>query len=77
MDKVIIADSSPIINLLKISRLNLLQQLYGKVIIPQGVFGEIDKPEFKAQADKVKASSKKRKIVCLLKKRRFFRRRIN
>ena len=43
---IVIADSSPIINLFKVSRLTLLKSLYGKVIIPQGVFDEINKPEF-------------------------------
>ncbi len=38
---IIISDTSPISNLLKIGQLLLLQQLYGKVIIPQRVYQEI------------------------------------
>lgn len=57
MNKVIIADSSPIINLIKVSKLTLLKSLYGKVIIPQAVFDEINKPEYKVQAEKVKSAS--------------------
>lgn len=38
---IIISDTSPISNLLKIGQLPLLQQLYGTVLIPQRVYAEI------------------------------------
>lgn len=38
---IIVSDASPIINLAVIGQLNLLQKLYGKVIIPQAVYEEI------------------------------------
>lgn len=38
---IVVSDASPIINLAIIGRLNILRQLYGKVIIPQAVFEEI------------------------------------
>lgn len=38
---IIISDTSPISNLLRIGQLSLLQQLYGRVIIPPTVFEEI------------------------------------
>lgn len=38
---IVVSNTSPIINLAAIGRLNLLQQLYGKVVIPQSVYDEI------------------------------------
>ena len=38
---IIISNTSPISNLAAIGQLTLLQQLYGKVIIPQAVYQEI------------------------------------
>lgn len=38
---IVVSDTSPIINLAMISRLDLLPALFGKVVIPQQVFEEI------------------------------------
>ena len=38
----IISNTTPILSLLKIEKLCLLQQLYGKVIIPDAVYQEIE-----------------------------------
>lgn len=38
----IISNTTPVIALLSISKLNLLKDIYGKVIIPKGVFEEIE-----------------------------------
>ena len=38
---IIVSNTSPIINLAAIGRLELLQQLYGKIAIPQAVYHEI------------------------------------
>lgn len=38
---IIVSDTSPIINLAVVGQLNLLQQLYGEVIIPAAVYEEI------------------------------------
>ncbi len=38
----VISNTTPIITLLTISKLELLKELYGKIIIPQGVFEEIE-----------------------------------
>ncbi|MGH7598659.1 MAG: hypothetical protein ACREOI_20080 [bacterium] len=38
---IVVSNTSPIINLASIGRLNLLQQLYGKVAIPKAVYHEI------------------------------------
>lgn len=38
---IIVSDTSPLVNLAAVRHLNLLQQLYGQVIIPQAVYDEI------------------------------------
>ncbi len=38
----VISNTTPILSLLKINKLELLKDLYGKVIIPQAVFQEIE-----------------------------------
>lgn len=37
----VVADSTPLISLSAIGRLDLLQRLYGRIVIPQGVYHEI------------------------------------
>ncbi len=39
----IISNTTPIISLLKIGKLKLLKELYGKIIIPDAVYQEIEK----------------------------------
>ena len=38
---IVVSNTSPIINLAIVGQLNLLQALYGKVVIPQAVYDEI------------------------------------
>jgi len=38
---IVVSNTSPIINLAAIGQLNLLEQLYGRIVIPQGVYHEI------------------------------------
>lgn len=38
---IIVSDTTPISELAKVEYLNLLPQLFGKVVIPQGVFNEL------------------------------------
>lgn len=38
---IVISDTTPLISLLKINRLDLLEKLFGQVQIPQGVFLEL------------------------------------
>ena len=38
---IIISDTTPIISLLKINRLNLLEKLFGEVLIPNAVYNEL------------------------------------
>ncbi|MDB9323564.1 DUF3368 domain-containing protein [Nodularia spumigena CS-586/05] len=43
---IIISDTSPINNLAAINQLDLLQKLYGTVIIPEAVYRELTDPDF-------------------------------
>jgi uncharacterized protein len=43
----IISNTTPLISLLKINKLNLLQDLYGKIVIPNAVFYELEKGKLK------------------------------
>ena len=51
---IVISDTTPLISLLKINRLNLLEKLFGSVQIPKGVFAELtDNPKFIVEAEKI------------------------
>jgi len=39
--KIVIADASTLIGLLRIGQLSLLEKLFGKIIIPKGVYDEV------------------------------------
>jgi len=41
MSKIVIADSSCLIGLSKIGKLEVLQQLFGKILIPEAVYHEV------------------------------------
>ncbi|OWY66582.1 hypothetical protein B7486_36120 [cyanobacterium TDX16] len=43
---IVVSDTSPINNFAAINRLNLLQQLYGTINIPQAVYRELTEPDF-------------------------------
>ena len=43
----IISNTTPIITLLTISKLELLRNIYGKIIIPEGVYQEIEEGKSK------------------------------
>lgn len=54
---LVVSDTTPIITLLKINRLEILQILFGKVLIPRAVFKELTKNEFyKNESETVKNS---------------------
>lgn len=38
---IVVSDTTPLISLLKINHLDLLERLFGKVLIPQAVFDEL------------------------------------
>lgn len=52
---IIVSDTSPITNLLKIGRVSLLQQVFKEIIIPNGVYEELIKiPSKKSQIENTK-----------------------
>ncbi|MBQ8013875.1 MAG: DUF3368 domain-containing protein [Treponema sp.] len=53
----VISDTTPIISLIKINRLDLLQKLFGEILIPEAVYRELTTNIlFKNEADIVKTS---------------------
>ena len=42
---IVASDTTPLISLLKISRLDLLEKLFGEVLIPSAVFNELTTDE--------------------------------
>ena len=54
---IVISDTTPLISLLKIGRLDLLRELFSEVVIPQAVYDELTfAPRFQAEADMIKNS---------------------
>ena len=52
---IVVSDTTPIISLLKINCLNLLEKLFGAVLIPHGVYTELtENPRFSQEAAQVK-----------------------
>ena len=52
---IVISDTTPLISLLKINRIDLLEKLFGDVLIPQAVFEELTIDErFRLEADKIR-----------------------
>ena len=52
---IVVSDTTPLISLLKINRIDLLEKLFGEVFIPQAVFDELtlDK-RFQLEADQIR-----------------------
>jgi predicted nucleic acid-binding protein len=51
---IVVSDTTPLISLLKIHHLDLLEKLFGHVLIPQAVFCELTSDErFKDEADQI------------------------
>ena len=46
---IVVSDTTPLISLLKISRLDLLEKLFGEVLIPSAVFNELTTDELNAE----------------------------
>ena len=52
---IVVSDTTPLISLLKINRLDLLKKLFGDVLIPQAVFDELtDDERFRLEADLIR-----------------------
>lgn len=53
---IVVADSTPIISLLKIKRLGILEKLFGEVLIPPAVFDELVRnPDFRDEAEEIRS----------------------
>lgn len=53
---IVISDTTPIISLIKMKRLNLLKDLFGNVQIPKAVYNElVSNSIFKSEAEQVKS----------------------
>lgn len=51
---IVISDTTPLISLLKINRLDLLEKIFGKVLIPEGVFYELTENKiYEREAEKI------------------------
>ena len=52
---IVISDTTPLISLLKINRLDLLEKLFGDVLIPQAVFEELTIDDrFRLETDQIR-----------------------
>lgn len=52
---IVVSDTTPLISLFKINRIDLLEKLFGQVLIPQAVFDELTADErFKLEADQIR-----------------------
>ena len=52
---IVVSDTTPLISLLKIERLDLLEKLFGEVMIPQAVYNELTVDErFKLEAIQIR-----------------------
>lgn len=52
---IVVSDTTPLISFLKIGRIDLLEKLFGQVLIPQAVFDELTVDErFKHEANQIK-----------------------
>ena len=52
---IVVSDTTPLISLLKINRIDLLEKLFGDVLIPQAVFDELTVDErFQLEADQIR-----------------------
>lgn len=52
---IVVSDTTPLISFLKIDCIDLLEKLFGQVLIPQAVFDELTVDErFKFEADMIR-----------------------
>lgn len=55
---IVVSDTIPLISLLKIDRLEILEKLFGEVILPKEVFTELSSNKcYRIEADKIKSKS--------------------
>lgn len=52
---IVVSDTTPLISLLKINQIDLLEKLFGEVLIPEAVFNELTVDErFQQEADQIR-----------------------
>lgn len=66
----IISDTTPIISLIKINRLDLLEKLFGEILIPEAVFRELTTNVLFANEAEIVKSSKFLKVSPIQNKNR-------
>ena len=55
---IVVSDTTPLISLMKLSCLELLEKLFGEVIIPEGVYDELTRNQaFHEEAEYIRSSS--------------------
>ena len=55
---IIVSDTTPIISLMKVGRLDLLHQLYGEICIPEAVYNELTASSaFRSEANRILQST--------------------
>ena len=60
---IVVSDTTPIISLLKADHLELLEKLYGKVLMPEAVYQElIGNPAYEREAEIIKNA----KFLCVI-----------
>jgi len=54
---IVVSDSTPLITLMKAGRLNILEGLFGEVLIPEAVYSEVtDNQAFRDEAELIRSS---------------------
>lgn len=61
---IVVSDTTPLISLMKIGRLNLIEQLFGEVQIPEAVYAElVSNSEYEKEAQQIQKSSFIKRVV--------------
>ena len=61
---IVVSDTTPLISLMKIGRLNLIEQLFGEVQIPDAVYMElVSNSEFREEAQQIQRSPFIKRVV--------------
>lgn len=61
---IVVSDTTPLISLMKIGRLNLVEPLFGEVQVPNAVYAELThNPEFAAEAQQIEKSPWIKRVV--------------
>lgn len=61
---IVVSDTTPLISLMKIGKLNLIEQLFGEVQIPEAVYIElVSNPEFKQEAQQIQRSALFKRVI--------------